>query len=133
MTDQKSLPKIYVAGPFRGENAWVVENNIREAEQIGFAVARFGGNPLIPHTMFRYWDGTLTDEFWLRATKEWLRVCDAAVFSWRWESSVGSRGEYEEAGQLKIPTLVLESHNWTWALEDWMREELNRREPGRGG
>lgn len=33
---------IYVAGPFRGSNAWEIEQNIRRAEAVGLAVAKVG-------------------------------------------------------------------------------------------
>lgn len=30
------MKKIYIAGPYRGSNAWDVEQNIRMAEELGF-------------------------------------------------------------------------------------------------
>lgn len=93
-------PLIYVAGPFRASNAWLVEKNIRRAEELGMRVAELGGTPVIPHTMYRFWNGTLTDEFWLSATLDLLRRCDAAVFTENWESSSGARGELAECKKL---------------------------------
>lgn len=95
---------IYIAGPFRGENAWQVEQNIREAEKLGFWVANQGAMPLIPHTNTRFFDGTLSQNFWLDGTLELLRRCDAMVMTPLWRSSSGACSEVEEAKRLDIPT-----------------------------
>lgn len=93
---------VYVAGPYRGINAWDVEKNIRVAEEVGMAVARTGAIPLIPHTMYRYWDGTLSDEFWLKCGLRLLEPCKAIVLCPGWKKSSGTLGERrrsEELGQ----------------------------------
>jgi hypothetical protein len=86
---------VYIAGPFRGKNAWEVENNIREAEGVGFAVANLGMIPVIPHTMYRFFDGTLDDKFWLDATLELMHRCDALLLSTGWRKSEGANKESE--------------------------------------
>jgi hypothetical protein len=88
---------VYIAGPFRGASAWDIENNIRRAEVVGFGVAQLGAAPVIPHTMYRFWDGTQTAQFWLDATMDLLRRCDAIVMCEGWEASEGSRAERQEA------------------------------------
>lgn len=96
---------VYVAGPFRGPNAWAIENNIRRAEELGFQVAEVGAMPLIPHCNTRFFNGTLSDsELWLPGTLEMLRRCDAAIFLPTWEFSTGARAEREECVRLRIPT-----------------------------
>lgn len=94
---------VYVAGPFRAENAYQVALNIRAAEWQGYKVARMGAVPVIPHTMYRFFDGTLNDQYWLRATKDLLLRCDAIFLIDGWEESVGSRGERAAAEQVGIP------------------------------
>lgn len=94
---------VYVAGPFRGPSAWAVEQNIRRAEELGFEVALRGAMPSIPHTNTRFFDGTLTAEFWLAGTMELLRRCDALVTTDDWQRSTGARGEVAEAHRLRIP------------------------------
>jgi hypothetical protein len=85
---------VYIAGPFRGPNAWEVEKNIRRAEELAFEVNSLGGCiALCPHTNTRFFSGTLTDEFWLEGTKELLRRCDAVAFTADWKRSVGARDE----------------------------------------
>lgn len=100
---------VYIAGPYRGDTAWQVEQNIRKAEQWGYFLAkRYKIIPLIPHTMYRFFNGELTDEFWLEGTLELLRRCDAAWFCEGWRTSEGSVGEYQEAKRLGIPTYPTE-------------------------
>jgi nucleoside 2-deoxyribosyltransferase len=94
---------IYVAGPFRGKNAWEVEENIRRAERAGFSLAERGFMPLIPHCNTRFFNGTLTDEFWLEGTLELLKRCDAVFLVDGWSNSQGTQKEVEEAKKLGIP------------------------------
>ena len=86
---------IYVAGPYRASNAWGVESNIRCAEEIGFQIAGLGAVPVIPHTMYRFFNGTLTDRFWLDATLALMRTCDAMFLVPGWRNSEGSVAENE--------------------------------------
>ena len=94
---------IYIAGPYRGANAWEVEQNIRRAEQIGFEVASAGAIPLIPHTMYRFWDGTLDDSFWLACGIELLERCGAMVCCPGWGASRGTLAERDRALAIEIP------------------------------
>lgn len=94
---------IYIAGPFRAANAWEVEQNIRLAEGVAFEVASLGYMPLCPHPMTRFFDGTLTDEFWLHGTLELMKRCDGMVVCGRWQSSAGCVGEIEKAIDMDMP------------------------------
>lgn len=111
----KTMPVIYIAGPFRGANAWEVEQNIRRAESLAFQVAQLGAMPLCPHTNTRYFDGTLTGEFWLEGTLELLRRCDAVLFTPCWLRSSGARGEHAEAERLGLPCFMTIGE-----LADWL-------------
>lgn len=97
MTNNSRMPVAYIAGPFRAKNAWLREKNIREAEELALRVAECGVAPLCPHTNTRFFDGTLSDEFWLAATMELLRRSDVIVLTNRWVESSGARAEYEWA------------------------------------
>lgn len=87
---------IYVAGPYRAKSPWEVELNIRKAEEYGLEVGKLGAVPLIPHTMYRFYQGQLTDDFWLQGTMLLLRRSDAALFIPGWEGSRGSLDEHAD-------------------------------------
>ena len=94
---------VYIAGPYRADGAWEIEQNIRRAEEAGLHIAHLGVTPLIPHTMTRFMQGTLTDKYWLEATLELMRRADALYLLNGWEASSGSRGEKAEAERLGLP------------------------------
>ena len=97
---------IYIAGPFRGETAWDVEQNIRRAEEAALYVAKCGHVALCPHTMNRFFNGTLTDDYWIEATLELLQRCDAILLLDGWTNSEGARGEYAAARERNMPWFV---------------------------
>lgn len=99
---------VYIAGPFRGKNSWEVERNIRRAEELGMRVAEMGAIPIIPHTMYRFWDGTLDDEFWLECGLRMLDMCVAVAVTDGWENSSGTR---EEIRRAEYDKLVFYSEN----------------------
>ena len=113
---------IYIAGPYRAGNAWDRETNIRLAESAGLYVASRGGVPLIPHSMTRYFDGTLTDLFWLEATLELLKRFDAMFLVGEWEKSTGTLGEKRWCEANNIP--VFDSLE---GFEAWIEQEKGAR------
>lgn len=93
----------YIAGPFRGKDAWAVEGNIRVAETLGMIVASEGGVPLIPHSMYRFFDKSLPDQFFLDGTMRLLERCDAIVLTSNWAQSSGARAERARAIEFGLP------------------------------
>ena len=91
------MKAVYIAGPFRGANAWEIEQNIQRAEAVAAQVCALGALAVCPHTMFRNFQGLLPDQFWLDATLELLRRCDAVLMTGRWSQSDGSCGEHRDA------------------------------------
>jgi hypothetical protein len=105
----ESVPLVYVAGPFRARTPWEVEQNIRRAERVALEVARAGAMPICPHTNTRFFNGQLTDGFWIRGTLELLRRADGVVFLSGWQESSGSVGEHEDAVDMGLPLLELDT------------------------
>lgn len=91
------MRRVYIAGPFRGATPWVVEENIRRAERLALTVAREGDCPVCPHTMWRYFDRALPDEFWLRAALMLMETCEGLRVVSGWEGSSGTKREIELA------------------------------------
>ena len=94
---------IYVAGPYRGKDRWEVAQNIHRAEYAGLEIANVGGVPVIPHSNYSSFDGTQTDDYWLKATTALLARCDAAYFIRGWTNSEGSKAEDQYCIDHKIP------------------------------
>ena len=105
----------YIAGPFRANLPLDVERNVRRAEELAYAVAeKFKIMPLCPHTNNRFFDKTLTDDFWLEGTTELMLRCDLVVLVFRTAPlvSAGTRAEVKRAREVGIPVY------WYDALED---------------
>lgn len=115
---------VYIAGPYRAATPWQVEQNIRNAESVAYQVAGMGVAILCPHTMTRYWDRSYTDQYWLEATLEMMRRCDAVVLVPGWESSTGTLGEVAEAEALGIPVFRACGHG----LREWIENGGGTRE-----
>jgi len=97
-------PLVYVAGAYRGKAPWYTERNIRRAEELGLQAAeQLGVMPMIPHTMTRFFDGTVSHEFWLKGTLRMMTVCDALLITPGWEHSSGTKAEIAEATRRKMP------------------------------
>lgn len=101
---------IYIAGKYRGPNAWAVEQNIRAAEDVAAKVWSMGHVALCPHANSRHMDGVASDEHFLAGTLELLRRCDAVVLVPNWRDSAGARAEVEEAKRLGMPVLHEPEH-----------------------
>jgi hypothetical protein len=97
---------IYIAGPYRGTTPWDVECNVRRAELSSLQIAKLGGVPVCPHSMYRYFDKQCNEEFWIKATMDIMLRCDGALFGPGWQQSAGSIGEYEMAGEVSMPRFL---------------------------
>lgn len=111
---------VYIAGKFRGANAWAVAQNVRAAEGLAMSVAELGAMPLTPHSIGAHFDGTLTAEFWLEGTKELLRRCDAMIVLPDSATSQGTLGEIIEADKRGIPCFFD-----LGALERWLAGQIS--------
>jgi hypothetical protein len=98
----KPLPVVYIAGPYRAKTAWGIERNVRRAEGVALDIASFGAGFLCPHSMCRFFQGTVSDDYWLAMTLELLRRADAVALVPGWDVSPGARAEVEEANRLQL-------------------------------
>lgn len=96
---------IYIAGKYRGPNAWDIEQNIRAAEDVAARVLAAGMMPLCTHSMTRHMDGIASEAFMLAGTLELMRRCDAVVLVPNWRDSEGARAEVAEAMRLGLPIM----------------------------
>lgn len=96
-------PVVYVAGPYRGANAWEIEENIRRAECLALNVWRAGAAAICPHANTRFFQGAAPDDVWLDGDLAILLKCDAVLMTHDWERSTGARAERQFAIDHEIP------------------------------
>jgi len=115
---------VYVAGPYRGADAWEVERNIRRAEAVSLELWRMGAAPVCPHTSTRFFEGALPDETFLRGDLVLLERCDGVVLVKGWESSEGTVAEIRHANKIGKPVFKWPGSNIVrrWMLERWLSE-----------
>lgn len=95
----------YVAGPFSADTREGVEANIRAAEAVGLALARAGYAPVVPHsnTANPAYEHVQPYQFWIDATLELLKRCDALVTVPGYAQSRGACGEVLWAYEHNMP------------------------------
>lgn len=113
-------PFIYIAGAFRAGSRWEQERNVRAAEEVGMQVALAGGVPIIPHSMYRNFDGTLSDHFWLESTMALLRRCDGILLLSSWRKSKGATGEADQAAHTAMPMMTYGASVTAEVLKNWV-------------
>jgi hypothetical protein len=90
---------VYIAGKFRGSNAWEIACNVHEAEAAAIRVAELGGMPVVPHSLGQHLAGTLDEKFWLAGTLLLLSRCDGILLLPSWTESAGAKAECKFAEQ----------------------------------
>lgn len=96
---------VYIAGPFRGPDHWVIAQNIREAETLALEVWRMGCAAICPHANTAHFQGAASDAVWLAGDLELLRRCDIVLTTPRWSHSQGATAEVQFALDRNIPVL----------------------------
>src|SRR5690242_12422514 len=94
-------PKVYVAGPYSGNNI----ENMRRCMREGNWLLENGFVPFIPH-LTGIWDLVFPHDYetWMDYDSEWLKSCDAVLRLWG--ESKGADREVKLAVQLNIPVFT---------------------------
>jgi hypothetical protein len=88
---------IFVSGPYRAPTKQGIDANIYAAMHAAKELWRSGFAVICPHANTANFDGAVPDEIFLEGDLEILRRCDCIFMMAGWESSEGSKGEYELA------------------------------------
>jgi len=99
---------IYVAGAFRADSSWRIEQNVRRAEEAALKLWKEGWAVICPHTMTRFYQDECPDDVWLDGCMALLFVSDAAYFLKGWQGSLGSIKEHEFAKELELDIIYEE-------------------------
>jgi hypothetical protein len=105
--NMRRIPRVYIAGRFRAETLAEVQWNIAVAARFQAPIAQAGAFPVCVHTMEALQLHDINQEndgeFWLEATMDELRTCDAVVCVPGSDESRGAQAEIAEARRLGMP------------------------------
>lgn len=95
---------IYIAGPYTGDSAKEISENVQNAERVGQEILRRGHVALCPHSMTHDWDiGTgLGYQVFIDSDLVLLERCDAICMVHGYGRSKGSMGELKRAEELDL-------------------------------
>ena len=90
---------IYVAGPYRSNCEWQLEEFLRHSEDISLRLWAEGWAVICPHKNTAHFGGAwgISDSTWMKGDIEILKRCDAIYMLKGWEQSQGARRELEVA------------------------------------
>lgn len=106
---------VYVAGPFRGADAWQIAQNVRRAEEMALEVWRMGAACVCPHLNTRNFHGVLPDAVWLEGDIAIMSRCDAVLMTPDWTLSSGACEESLAAQKAGIPIFLS-----VFRLKEWL-------------
>lgn len=112
---------VYVAGKFRGANAWEIACHVHAAEEVALKIAELGGMPVVPHSLGQSMAGTLDESFWLKGTLALLARCDGILLLRNWLESAGARAESAFAEKHDIARWGI-GHLSAPEFHRWLRE-----------
>ena len=103
MVNHRTMPVVYVAGPYRGPDNWAIFENIHRAERLALEVWKLGAAALCPHANTAHYQHAAPDDLWLEGDLAMLGRCDAMIMTDDWEKSLGARAEHDFACERGIP------------------------------
>jgi hypothetical protein len=115
--------RVYVAGPYSASTKKEVEQNVKEAIEVGVAILKKGHYPYIPH--LTHYVELLSQEQGLGLRWEdyvdwdltWLEVCDAFLYMGSSKGADIELGYAKRLGKIiflgldEIPTIDVRHHN----------------------
>jgi len=114
-----NIKTVFISGPYRGNNPWEVECNIRRAEELSLEVWELNNEGLrtvavCTHANSRFFDKAIADEYLLEGYLRLLEVCDVLLTTSDWERSEGAKTEIEFCKERGIPVMysIEELRKW---------------------
>ena len=108
---------LYIAGPYRGDSASKIDDNIHRAREVAKLVWEQGDCAICPHLNTAHMDGLVPDKQFLNGDLEILRRCDGIVMMENWNRSEGAKRELRVARRRKIP-VYWQRHTYIYTSEE---------------
>lgn len=121
-------PVFYVAGPYSAPSAWKIELNVRAAERASLYLCRLGAAVICPHTMSRYFFGTMPEESWRGIDEALVKKADALFMLEYWEDSKGALAEHALAIACGIPIFYESDVGLTTGLSFFIKDWSERQD-----
>ena len=96
---------IYIVGPLRAENSYLVEQNVRKAESVSLELWKLGFAVICPHMNTRNFVNVLgdNDKTFLEGDFEMIKRCDGVFCLEGFRKSEGSLAEVKCANVNNVP------------------------------
>ncbi len=104
--NKAEMKVVCIVGPFRGENAWEIHQNVLRAEAAIPELIRRGYAPICPHKMTENFQGLFADQTYLDICCELLKRSDAIYLLKGWRQSKGSISELELAQKMGLEIIL---------------------------
>ncbi|MAG39596.1 hypothetical protein CMI41_01330 [Candidatus Pacearchaeota archaeon] len=104
---------VYIAGKYRDEFPFEIQQNIDKAKEIAKIVWASGHVALCPHLNSAHFEGLNTEQHFITGTLALMRRCDSVLLVPGWETSEGTKGEIEDALKREIPVYL--------NVEEWLK------------
>ncbi len=93
---------IFVSGAYRANNIPDLQENICKARTEAIKLWQQGWAVICPHSNTAYFDDYCDEDVWLKGDIEILKRCDAIYMLKGWETSEGSKKEYNIAIEMGL-------------------------------
>ena len=120
---------VYIAGPFRAKTPWLIEQNVRRAEEASLEVWKMGAVAVTPHLLTRHFQDALPDDVWIDGLMSLMSTCDGMLVLPGWKNSSGTKAEIAEAQRLGKRIFYTLQELAQWLRDDeakfkkWIAEE----------
>jgi hypothetical protein len=114
---------LYVSGKYRDSRGpWYVKKNIQRAEDIAVELWKSGFVAICPHLNTAFFEGPIDDPVIIAGDCELVTRCDGLVVCPGWETSAGTRIEWQMAWDKYLPIFYWEKDEDRKAIQLWARD-----------
>lgn len=107
----RSVPRIYVGGPYSHPDRCGRELNAARAVRVAENVMLAGGHPVVPHVIGLALEHVSDDYgYWMAVTSDELRTCRGMIVVCGWQSSRGTTAEVEQCAHEGRPWYIANMH-----------------------